>query len=154
MKNVKTQSIYILIFLLIGLITQSATAQKGGQYFLLTKCSLQFPEDGDHEDVYYLLAEWHEKIVLKNPKIISEKTIVQSNENTAWSWVSITEYGSKGDIESAAEMEDKLIAEGWPEQEKRETFFQAFDKYTITRTKGTIMEIPSVKQNFLTLDRN
>lgn len=152
MKNIKNPSIYIIILLIIGMAAQSATAQQEGQCFLITKWNLEFPANGDHEDVYYLLAEWDEKIVLANPKIISKKTVVQSNENNTWRWVTITEYGSKDDIESAAEMEEKLIAEGWPEQKKRKLFFQAFDKYSITHSDGIIVDILSQEQSYLSFD--
>lgn len=152
MKNIKLQSIYIIIFLLIGLITQSATAQKDSQYFLLTTWELQFPEDGDHEELYYLLAEWHEKIVLRNPKIVSEKTLMLNSENETSSWVIITEYTSKDDINSVAEMEEKLIAEGWPVEAERKVFFQLFNKYAITHSEGTLLGIPSIEQDFLSFE--
>lgn len=152
MKNIKILSIYIIILLIIGLTTQSAIAQQESQYFLVTKWNLEFPEDGDHEDIYYLLAEWHEKVVLENKKIISQKTIVQRNKNTIWNWVTITEYENKEDISSAAEMEEKLIAEGWPEQENRETFFNEFNKYSITRSNITTFDIPLLELSYLSFD--
>jgi hypothetical protein len=55
-------------------------------------------------------------------------------------WVFLSEYASWNDIEAANDMQNKLVEEGWPNEEDRDKFFDTFWKYVITHSDEILVE--------------
>ncbi|HFA50058.1 MAG TPA: hypothetical protein ENJ95_13700 [Bacteroidetes bacterium] len=146
MKNIKNQFTCIIAVLAFFLAAQSATAQDEGHYFMVTTWKLHIPENGSGKELNSILEEWHKKVVLKNPKTISEKTLVHVSGSDQRDWVVITEYANWNDINEATKIDNKLVEEGWPDKAERKKFFEAFGKYSITHSDEILQEMPKLSK--------
>jgi hypothetical protein len=123
----------------VMLLSSNIFAQDGN-YYIMTTWKFMVPEDGSNSELNDLMKEWHEKVVMKNDKIVSEKVFVHRSGADMRDWVFLSEYASWGDIEAANDMQNKLVDEGWPNEEDRDKFFDTFWKYVITHSDEILME--------------
>ncbi len=147
MKNIKIQFTYMIALLAILLSTQSVAAQEEAHYFEVTTWKLQIPEDGSRAELNTVMKEWYQKVVLKNPKVLSRKVLVHISGADMRDWVIITEYANWNDINEAGNLNGKLVAEGWPDEAKRKQFFDTFNKYAITHSDEILQEVPELTKN-------
>jgi hypothetical protein len=129
---------FVLTFAVM-LLSANIFAQDGN-YYVMTTWKFMVPEDGSNSELNDLMKEWHEKIVMKNDKIVSEKAFVHRSGADMRDWIFLSEYASWGDIEAANDMQNKLVEEGWPNEEDRDKFFDTFWKYVITHSDEILME--------------
>lgn len=123
----------------VMLLSANIIAQDGN-YYVMTTWKFSVPEDGSNSELNDLMKEWNEKVVMKNDKIVSEKAFVHRSGADMRDWVFLSEYASWGDIEAANDMQNKLVEEGWPNEEDRDKFFDTFWKYVITHSDEILME--------------
>jgi hypothetical protein len=123
----------------VMLLSANIFAQDGN-YYVMTTWKFMVPEDGSNSELNDLMKEWHEKVVMKNDKIVSEKAFVHRSGADMRDWVFLSEYASWNDIEAANDMQNKLVDEGWPNEEDRDKFFDTFWKYVITHSDEILME--------------
>ena len=107
----------------------NTSVAQDSHYYTVTTWKMTVPEDGSNKELNELFKEWHDKIVSKNDKIISEKVLRHANGSDSRDWVIITEYASWNDIDAANEIQNKLVKEAWETKEARQKYFKTFGKY-------------------------
>jgi hypothetical protein len=123
----------------VMLLSANIFAQDGN-YYVMTTWKFMVPEDGSNSELNDLMKEWHEKVVMKNDKIVSEKVFTHRSGADMRDWIFLSEYASWGDIEAANDTQNKLVSEGWSNEEDRDKFFDNFWKYVITHSDEILME--------------
>ena len=131
---------FALVLTFAVMLLSSNIFAQDGNYFVMTTWKFMVPEDGSNSELNDLMKEWHEKVVMKNDKIVSEKAFVHRSGADMRDWVFLSEYASWSDIEAANDTQNKLVAEGWPNEEDRDKFFDTFWKYVITHSDEILME--------------
>jgi len=135
--------IFAIIIAAFLLFNSSSFAQDG-HYYTSTTWKISTP--GDNAEFNAMLKEWHDKVVAKNDKIVSEKVLRHAYGNDMRDWVFITEYASWADIDAAGEVQNKLIEEAWPNKDERKKFFDTFWKYVVTHSDEIYQESPELKK--------
>jgi len=115
-----------------------------GHYYTVTTWKMTVPEDGSNKELNELFKEWHDKIVSKNDKIVSEKVLRHASGSDSRDWVIITEYASWNDIDAANEIQNKLIDKAWANKDDRRKFFRTFGKYSKMHKDEIYSGIPSL----------
>jgi hypothetical protein len=133
----------LVLTFLVMLLSTNIFAQDGN-YYVMTTWKFMVPEDGSNAELNDLMKEWHEKVIMKNDKLLSEKVFVHRSGGDMRDWVFLSEYASWSDIEAANDTQNKLVSEGWPNKEDRDKFFDTFWKYVITHSDEILKE----KQEF------
>jgi len=144
MKHLYMKMVVVLVtlFFLVGNII----GQDEAHYYTITTWKMTIPEDGNNKELNELLKEWHDKIIVKNDKILSEKVLRHSSGSDSRDWVIITEYASWNDIDAANEAQGKLIDEGWPNKDDRQKYFKTFGKYGVKHTDEILRERPKLSK--------
>jgi hypothetical protein len=129
----------LFLTLAVMLLSTSNFAQDGN-YYVMTTWKFMVPEDGSNSELNNLMKEWHEKVIMKNDKIVSEKVFVHRSGLDMRDWVFLSEYSSWSDIEAANDVQNQLVAEGWQDEAERDKFFDNFWKYVVTHSDEILME--------------
>jgi methionine salvage enolase-phosphatase E1 len=135
--------IFFVMFALI-LLSGSSFAQEEGHYYTVTTWKFMVPADGSNAELNELMKEWFDKVVSKNDKILSEKVLVHRSGSDMRDWVFISEYATWNDMDAANEVQNKLVDEGWPNEDDRTKFFDTFWKYVITHSDEILQEKPEL----------
>jgi len=125
MTNLKTT--LVLAFLLL-LIPTTAMAQDDTVFSVIT-WKVTMPEDGTQAELNTLLEEFHQKVIVPNEKVISERAMRHRSGGDSRDLVFITEYASWNDIEAAAKRQTELMNTAWKTEDAQKAFFDKFNKY-------------------------
>ena len=137
--------IFAIIIVAFLLFNSSSFAQDG-HYYTVTTWKISIPEGGSNTEFNALAKEWYDKVTSKNDKIISEKVLRHGYGNDMRDWVYITEYANWADIDAAAEVQNKLVDEGWTNKDERKKFFDTFWKYVDTHSDEILQELPDLRK--------
>jgi hypothetical protein len=88
-----------------------------------------FPSDGSVAERDSLWEIFFDRTVMKNEKILSQRTLGHfwgANSNEI---VLIREYANWDDINTFGTRQQELINEAWPDSLERQAFFQSFNRY-------------------------
>ena len=132
-------------FAIVILLSGSGFAQDGN-YFTVSTWKIVVPEGGSRAEFLELQKEWRDKIVSKNEKIISERVMRHQSGSDGRDWVFITEYANWNDIDLAAERQNELVEEAWPNEEERRAFFQKFFSYSQGHSDEIYQESPGLRK--------
>lgn len=135
----------LITIIMIGISGKNGFAQeKRGHYFTVTTWKLTIPDNGSTAQLDSLLKVWHDKVVMKNDKVISEKVFRHNWGHDMRDWVYVTEYATWNDIEAAGENQNKLIEAAWPDKKERHEFFKKMNKYMVTHSDEIYQELPDL----------
>lgn len=141
MKRLAQTFVLAIVALLFSGIT---LAQNEGHFYSVTTWKLKVPANGSAAELNQLLKEWHEKITTKNDKVLSQKVLRHVTGADMRDWVVISEYASWNDMDTANDMQNKLIEEAWPNEDDRRAWFAKFGKYTVTHSDEILQERPEL----------
>lgn len=129
----------------VVLLSANSFAQDGS-YYTMTTWKFMVPADGSNSELNDLMKEWHNKVVSKNDKIVSEKVLVHRSGADLRDWVFLSEYATWNDINEANDVQNKLVEEGWPDEDERKEFFAKFWKYVVTHSDEILQEKPELSK--------
>lgn len=140
--------VYLLLLAFVFaafLFPQSGVAQdEKGHYFVVTTWKLLPPADGSNAQLDSLFTVYHDKVVAKNDKVVSQKVMHHVYGDDMRDWVVISEYASWNDIDAAGDVSNKLIKEAWPDKAERQKFFKTFFKYVQTHSDEIYQDMPGL----------
>lgn len=119
----------VIILSLFLIINGNINAQSSNHVYTLQKWKVKIPANGSGAELNKLLKEWHDKIVMKNDKVISERVLRHNTGSDSRDLLIITEYANWNDIEAADKLQWKLFDEAWPNKDDRKKFFDTWNKY-------------------------
>lgn len=144
MKRIST--VIIILALTIMFSGNLFSQDNQGHYYTVTTWKIKSPDDGSRKEFMDMMKEWHQKVTLKNSKIISERSMAHASGSDMRDFVIITEYASWNDIEAANEEQNKLVEKGWPDKEKRKAFFKRFWQYAETHSDEICQGVPALRK--------
>jgi hypothetical protein len=142
MKRIYLFFLTLLLIVVISVNDSFAQEEEKGQYYVVTTWKMTIPADGSEAELDSLHRVWHEKVVLKNDKLLRSKILRHAWGSDMRDWIVVNVYASWSDIEEAGKMQDKLIEEAWPDKMERRAFFKAFFKYTVTHSDEIYRDLP------------
>lgn len=144
MKRIST--IFIIMALTIMFTGNVFSQNNRGHYYTITTWKIKSPDDGSRKEFMDMMKEWHQKVTLKNSKIISERSFNHASGSDMRDFVIITEYASWNDMEAANEEQNRLVEAGWPDKEKRGAFMKRFFQYAETHSDEICQEVPALRK--------
>lgn len=142
----KQRSLTLVLAVMISLFIYNSLslAQDEGHFYTVTTWKMMVPTDGSNAELNDLFKEWYDKVVSKNDKIVSEKVFTHISGADMRDWVVISEYATWNDMNEANDVQNKLVAEGWPNEDDRKEFFATFWKYVYTHSDEILQEVPAL----------
>lgn len=119
----------LILISLFFLYNGNTEAQSNNHVYTLQKWKIKIPPNGSGAEFNKLLEEWHDKIVMKNDKVISERVLRHNTGSDSRDLLIITEYANWNDIEAADKLQWKIVDEVWPDKKERSKFFDTWNKY-------------------------
>ena len=139
-RNVKTS----ICILLMSIFSSVAFAQdlahkseKESNYRVMISHPLEIYEGGSLEEALTLSKEWRDKVLLKNPKILSVDYLLEKQSATRHLLMVIYHYENKEEAKKANQLIGSLINDAWPDEEARKVFFQKLQSYVVQSEKKT-----------------
>lgn len=142
------------MLMLAFMFTTNAFAQEEGEkeefksmYLTATTGHWSSDSDVDFSDWLETEKEYFEKVTMKNDLIIGSGfyTHLYTADNTEI--ITVNVYRTWEDIEKSNEVTNKLIEEGWPDQEARNAFFKKQSSYYSPNHSDEIYQtLPFTKQ--------
>ncbi|GAB4378985.1 MAG: hypothetical protein Kow0042_27940 [Calditrichia bacterium] len=138
----------ILLLLAVSLMfTGNLFSQENkSSYYTVTTWKIKSPDDGSRKEFLDMMKEWHQKVTMKNSKILSERSMFHQSGSDMRDFVVITEYASWENIAAANKEQDKLVEEGWPDKEERQAFMKRFFQYAETHSDEICQDVPSLRK--------
>lgn len=142
MKSTITHLILVVsvCLLLFNTIAFAQEEEEEGHLFTVTTFKGVMPDGGSAAERDSLLMMGVE-LQKMNPKYLSAKLLRHHWGNDFQDWVFITEYATWGDIEAAADIDEKNFEKKWPGKDFGE-YLQAFGKYFPTHSDEIYRELP------------
>ena len=134
----------LTIIAILFIYSSISFAQDEGHYYTVTTWKLKVPADGSGSELNELFKEWHDKIVSKNDKILSQKVLRHQSGADMRDWVVITEYASWNEIDAAGDEQSRLVQEAWPNEDDQSAWFAKFGKYALTHSDEILQEKPEL----------
>lgn len=144
MKRIST--IFIALILTIMFSGNLFSQEKQQSVYTITTWKIMTPDDGSRKEFMDMMKEWHQKVTLKNSKIISERSMTHLSGNDMRDFIVITEYASWNDIEAASKEQNKLVELGWPDKEERQAFMKRFFQFAETHSDEICQELPALRK--------
>ena len=144
MKRINLLFVAVLAIVFSFSTNSFAQDKPQGHFYTVTTWKFTIPEDGSRSELDSLMTVWHDMVIVKNDKVVSEKVLRHYWGHDMRDWVFVTEYASWADIEAAGDMQGKLVEAAWPDKMDRKKFFSAFNKYAVTHSDEIFQELPDL----------
>lgn len=144
MKKFYLLSLALIAMALSSSLSGYAQDKPQKHFYTVTTWKFTIPEDGSNAELDSLMKVWHDMVVVKNEKVVSEKVLRHYWGHDMRDWVFVTEYASWADIEAAGDMQGKLVEAAWPDKADRKKFFKAFNKYAVTHSDEIYQDQPDL----------
>lgn len=145
MKDCKILVTLFLVVLFFIVNSPVSAGDDDGPIYLIRYHKPVMPEDGSITERDSLILELV-RLHKSNKKVVSVRTLIPYDNNDSQDWVIIYKYKKYEDIEEATKIDFKLNKKRWPDDEKRERFFQRLSDYFPKHNDYLYREIPKFRQ--------
>ncbi|MEO1135626.1 MAG: hypothetical protein AAFW68_03310 [Pseudomonadota bacterium] len=122
-------AITLLFFILMGASWSAYAAEDLGRRVQTITHHVTIPEDGSVDEIKALTAAWSERVLKRNPNF-ADIQVLMSDVIDQKAVIFVLYTYSRAPLErSTDEINQELIAEAWPDETDRNTFFQNFGRY-------------------------
>lgn len=131
MKTIKKVFLVILVSVLFGTNLFAQEEEKTYEPVLVSVTTLHRNSDSDMDfsDWKATEKEYFEKVTMKNDLIIGSGFYLHYFTPDASEIIQVSVYKSWADIDAANDITNKLIGEGWPDDDERDAFFEKQGNY-------------------------
>lgn len=142
----KTTKLLMLALITVFTIAWSNASAQDGNFYTVTTWKMKVPDGGSRAEMNALFEEFTEKVVKKNPKVISEKIMHHISGSDMRDVVVISEYASWNDIDAAGTAQNELVKKAWPDEKARSAWMKSFMKYVVTHSDEIYQEYPKMRK--------
>ena len=127
--KILNKTLIAIIMLSFFMINGNSNAQNANHVYTIQKWRVVIPANGSSAELDKLLQEWHDKIVMKNDKVISEIVMRHNTGSDSRDLLFVTEYANWNDIDAADKIQWNLVDQAWPNKDDRKEYFDTWNKY-------------------------
>ena len=128
MKRPNLSLVSLTVALFIMLSALKSNAQTNHVFHVNTMYMAPNIDSAERADCLAALKEYMAKVTMKNTYVIHQTQMVHFFSEDSREFVTVTEYGSWGDIEKAFAQDEELEKQAWPDAQKREAFLKKISR--------------------------
>lgn len=117
--------------------SQVMASPSKGSYTVSIDHPLEIYQGGSIEEALSLSKEWRDKVLLKNPHMLSVDYLLEKQSDTRYLLLVLYNYKDKESAGKANQLLGDLIAKAWPNEEERNQFFKKLSSYVVQDEKTT-----------------
>ncbi len=114
----------VAAFLLCTIQSANAQNNSGHVFHVNTSYMVTGQDSASRAERDAMLQEYFTKVTMKNEFVIHQDNLVHFYTDDSREFVTVTEYASWGDIMKAADRDEELEKQAWPDTKKREAFLK------------------------------
>ena len=119
----------VAVFISCGTFSAFAQEEEAPHIFVIQTWTRNTGPDIDRAQADSLVRYYHENVAMKNPKLLSSRTMSHYFTADSREYVFILEYKSLSDMEAAFVIDDATEKKLWPDKKAREPYDKMWSKF-------------------------